>query len=140
MAFLTMLRWNYVDSHGVKLVDEYDSIHTRLQPFWGVSPSVLRKAQATWESRPGTFTIGKLPDSSSAEFLNHTLHDPRIGNRRVQEQLNLLKDVQEWLPEFRATFTEHDGPTQFVGWEMRKAAEEAAERGECAFQLIFFSN
>jgi hypothetical protein len=95
----------------------------------GASHPVLRKAQATWESRSGTFTIGKLPGSSTVEFLNHTLHDAHIRNRRVQEQLNA---VQAWLPEFRATFTEHDDPTQFVGWEMRKAAEEAAERGECA--------
>jgi hypothetical protein len=135
-----MFRWDYVDYHDVKLVDEYDSIHTRLQPFWGVSPSVLREAQATWESQSDTFTIGKLPGSSSVELLNHTLHDSYTGHQRVRDQLNLLEDVQEWLPEFRATFTVHDGPTQFVSWELRKAAEEAAERGECAFKRICFSD
>ena len=130
---LNVYRWHYVDSHDVKLVDEYDSIHDSLEPFWGVNPAVLRGIQTDWESHSDTFTIGKLPGSSTVELLNHTLRDDsRIGRRRVQDQLNLLKDVQQWLPEFRTTFTSQDVPTQFVSWEMRKRAVEAAERGECA--------
>ena len=128
-----MPRWHYVDSHNVKLVDEYDSIHDRLEPFWGVNPAALQQVQADCESQAFTFTIGKLPGSSTVDRLNHTLQDAsRLGHRRVQDQLDLLKDVQQWLPEFRATFTSHDGPAQFVSWELRNKAVEAAKRGECA--------
>jgi len=126
------LRWDYADYHSVQLIDEYDSIHQRLQPFWGVNPITLRELQTDWEGRPDTFTIGKLPDSDIVELLNETMQGSKLGNERVLDQLLLLEDVQEWLPEFRATFTMHDGPMQFVGWEMLQAAEKAAERGECA--------
>lgn len=91
----------------------------------------MRANQAAWETHTDTFTIGKLPDTFTVELLNHTFHND-VGYQRVQDQLDLLEDVQEWLPEFRATYTIHDGPTQFVSWELRKAAEDAAERGECA--------
>ena len=132
VSLFNVHRWDYVDFHDVKLVDEYDSIHARLEPFWGVDPAVLQGIQADWEAHADTFTIGKLPDSSTVELLNNTLQDDSyLGRQRIQDQLDLLEDVQEWLPEFRATFTSHDGPTQFVSWELRKKAEEAAERGEC---------
>ncbi|KAF8576914.1 glycosyltransferase family 90 protein [Ramaria rubella] len=122
--------WDFVDFHEVKLVDEYDSIHARLQPFWGVAPAVLRAAQAQWESKEDTFTIGKNPGATRVILLNDTMGGSHIGRERVQDQLGLLEDVEVWLPPFRATFTMHDGPTQFVGWELRRQAEEAAERGE----------
>jgi len=122
--------WDYVTYHDVQLVDEYDSIHARLQPFWGVDPVQLRAAQAEHETFADTFTIGKLHDDDSVVLLNSTLQGSQLGHQRVQDQLELIDEVQEWLPAFRATFTKHDGPLQFVSWEMRKAAVDAAERGE----------
>ncbi|KAF8487547.1 hypothetical protein JB92DRAFT_3022176 [Gautieria morchelliformis] len=125
------LWWDFVKTHDVKLVDEYDSIHERLQPYWGVDPSVLRASQATWESHSGTFTIGKLPGEHTVKLLNHTIPEgAQLGEERIQNQLELLKDVQEWLPEFRATFWMHDGPIQMVAWEVRSQAKQAAERGQ----------
>jgi hypothetical protein len=38
----------------------------------------------------------------------------RIGHGRVLDQIALLQDIEEYLPEFRATFTVHDGPAQFT--------------------------
>ncbi|KAF8487546.1 glycosyl transferase family 90-domain-containing protein [Gautieria morchelliformis] len=123
--------WDFVDFHKVKLVDEYDSIHERLQPFWGVDPSVLRASQAAWESYSNTFTIGKVSAASAVELLNYTFEDTSVlARERIQNQLDILEDVQDWLPEFRATFTTDDGPTQMVSWELRSKAEEAAARGE----------
>lgn len=125
-------RWDYVTYHNVQLVDEYDSIHARLQPFWGVDPVQLRAAQAESETFGDTFTIGKLHDDDTVVLLNSTMPGSPLDHQRVQDQLELIDEVQDWLPAFRATFTIHDGPMQFVSWEMRKAAVDAAERGECA--------
>lgn len=58
---------------------------------------------------------------------------------RLANQLELLEDIQEYLPQFRATFTMHDGPQHMAGWEMRRQAEEAAERGECVFTHVLES-
>ncbi|KAF8576246.1 glycosyltransferase family 90 protein [Ramaria rubella] len=122
--------WDYVQFHKVKLVDEYDSIHNRFQPFWGVSPPALLAAQTEWEAKPDTFTIGKLPGATHVMLLNATISGSSIDHERVQDQLALLAEVQEWLPPFRATFTIHDGPLNFVSWELKRRATEAAERGQ----------
>ncbi|KAF8487537.1 glycosyl transferase family 90-domain-containing protein [Gautieria morchelliformis] len=123
--------WNFVKTHNVKLVDEYDSIHEKFQPFWGVDPAALNKSQAILETLPDRFTIGKLPGEHSVKLLNQTFRkESRSGEHRIRDQLDLLESVQEWLPDFRATFSMHDGPTQVVGWELYSKAKEAAERGE----------
>ncbi|KIJ36563.1 glycosyltransferase family 90 protein [Sphaerobolus stellatus SS14] len=121
---------DYADFHKVQLIDEYDSIHKRLQPFWGVAPKLLQEAQRNWESHPDTFTIGKSADSDSVELLNDTMNGNPSGMQRVLDQLNILEDVGEWLPAFRATYTMHDGPAQFISWTLREAAERAADLGE----------
>ncbi|KAF8511776.1 hypothetical protein JB92DRAFT_2831055 [Gautieria morchelliformis] len=108
-----------------------DSIHECLQPFWGVDPSVLRASQAAWESYSNTFTIGKVSAASAVELLNYTFEDTSVlARERIQNQLDILEDMQDWLPEFRATFTTDDGPTQMVSWELRSKAEEAVAWGE----------
>jgi hypothetical protein len=126
-----------VQTHDVKLVDEYDSIHEKFQPFWGVDPAALRTSQAKLETLEDRFTIGKLPGELNVKLINQTFRRVSpAGEARIRDQLNLLKDAQELLPEFRATFTMHDGPTQVVGWELRNKAKEAAKRGECMCQAM----
>ncbi|KIJ36259.1 glycosyltransferase family 90 protein [Sphaerobolus stellatus SS14] len=102
----------------------------RLQPFWGVAPKFLQSAQHNWESHPDTFTIGNSADSDTVELLNNTMNENPSGMQRVLDQLNVLQDVGEWLPAFRATFTMHDGPAQYISWTLREAAERAAVLGK----------
>ncbi|KAF8517358.1 hypothetical protein BU17DRAFT_76415 [Hysterangium stoloniferum] len=122
--------WDYVEFHSVQLPDEYDSIHDRLQPFWAIQPAKLRAAQPSWEAKSDTFTIGKTAESPNVVLLNDTMLGSHIGHLRVKDQIALLEDVEEYLPEFRATFTMHDGPSQFISWDLRSAAETAAAMGE----------
>jgi hypothetical protein len=111
-------------------VDEYDSIHARLEPFWGVDPRELRAIQSEWEANQDTFTIGKV-DGEHIALLNDTMRGARMGIQRANDQIDILEDVEEWLPDFRATFTMHDGPRQFTSWELQRRAVEAAAVGEC---------
>jgi hypothetical protein len=51
-------------------------------------------------------------------------------------QIDLLGDVARWLPDFRATFTAHDGPYQFISRELKEAALDAAKRHTCKHNTI----
>ncbi|GJJ08524.1 hypothetical protein Clacol_002742 [Clathrus columnatus] len=128
------LWWDYADYYNVQLRDEYDSIHRQLQPLWGIRPEVLQRLQHDAESQYDSFTIGKIQDSSRIELLNDTLSGNvaygKSGHSRLQDLLAMLEEIQEWLPEFRATFNMHDIPRGQVSWEARYAAEVAAEKGE----------
>ncbi|KAF8517363.1 hypothetical protein BU17DRAFT_91802 [Hysterangium stoloniferum] len=124
--------WHYVEFNSVKLPDEYDSIHHRIQPFWAIPPADLIAAQPLWEQRRDQFVIGKAAGSSKVSLLNQTMSEEaqRIGRLRIEQQLDILKDIGQYLPEFRATFNMHDTPIRFISWEWRKAAEDAAAKGQ----------
>ena len=85
-----------------------------------------------------------------------TAEDERVGLERAHEQLGLLKDIEEFLPHLRVTFSGHDGPAQMVGHEyvssslgsfrsfqrilhgsQRSSLEDAAEMGECEWRSGF---
>ena len=75
-------------------------------------PETLAATQAEWEARPSTFTIGKNQTGGVFELLSHTATNSgaeKLVRHRANMQLNLLADVQQHLPPFRATWTTHDG-------------------------------
>ncbi|KAG8879659.1 Glycosyltransferase Family 90 domain containing protein [Tulasnella sp. 332] len=111
--------WNYTLTHNVQLPDEYDRIHHDLSPFWGIKPHVIRDLQHEWQSEQDTFTI-KVKDHFThlhGHVLTQGMQDS--GFSRAAAQIEILAMVEEWLPDFTATFFAHDGPNQFIDYEMR---------------------
>jgi len=126
-----LCRWDYVVKHKVQLPDEYDQIYRDIEPFWALRPSDIKARQETWETFPGTYTI-----SNEDGFIYLALHtmpegDEDVAETRASDQIKLLREVQQWLPDFRATFTAHDVPYQFIGHDQLSEAREAAGMGEC---------
>ncbi|KAG8710312.1 Glycosyltransferase Family 90 domain containing protein [Ceratobasidium sp. 423] len=118
--------WDYATAHNVQLPDEYDTIFHDLEPFWGIAPHVLRETQRGWEKQDGTYTLASENGKISVGV--HTLGksvDELLP--RANEQVRLLSEVARWLPDFRATFTAHDGPYQFINWELKSSALKAAK-------------
>ncbi|KAF8754258.1 Extension Ser/Thr-type protein kinase [Rhizoctonia solani] len=118
--------WDYVTAHNVQLPDEYDTIFHDLEPLWGIAPDVLRETQRGWEDHDGTYTL--TSENGKIAVGLHTLGksvDELLP--RANEQVKLLSEVARWLPDFRATFTAHDGPYQFISWELKEAALKAAK-------------
>lgn len=130
------LWWDYADYYSIQLPDEYDSINKMLSPLWAIRPQTLQRLQRDAESQFDSFTIGKVrrgsesEEDSKVELLNHTFAKGGHGHSRLKHILDMLDEVQQWLPEFRATFNIHDTPRVQVSWEARQAAERAAEKGE----------
>lgn len=130
--------WEYVQQHRVLLPDEYDRIYHDIEPFWAIEPTELARSQSHLEAQTGSFTIvsdaGQItvevqlpsadPDGLEALAANHGLR------KRAEDQADLLKAVQEWLPDFRATFANDKLPSQIVTAHMRDSAVQAARQGK----------
>ncbi|KAG8745102.1 Glycosyltransferase Family 90 domain containing protein [Ceratobasidium sp. 414] len=119
--------WDYATAHNVQLLDDYDTINHDLEPFWGIAPHVLRHTQHEWERQDGTYTLAS--ENGHIRVGAHTLGkqvDELLP--RANMQIDLLSEVARWLPDFRATFTAHDGPYQFIASELKEAAIAAHKR------------
>ncbi|KAJ7148964.1 glycosyl transferase family 90-domain-containing protein [Mycena crocata] len=119
--------WNYVQQHAVQLPDEYDQIHTDLEPFWGIEPKDLLAVRAELEAKVDSYTLGKTA-TSDVRVVNTSLtpgsYDQLIkGSENI---IDLLSDVEEFLPPFRAVFSPHDGPNRLSDYFVENAARQAA--------------
>ncbi|KAL0579315.1 hypothetical protein V5O48_002713 [Marasmius crinis-equi] len=131
--------WDYVEKHHVQLPDEYDQIHEDLQPFWGISPPELLEIQRELEAKKDSYTIGKN-ETSGVAVVRTSFQEGRYAQliKGTTAVVDLLKDIEEYLPTFRATFSPHDGPNRLSDFEVRDAAVQAASVG--ARQSYHFSS
>lgn len=128
--------WNYVQEYDIKLPDEYDQIYNDLEPYWGMDPRELQKLQEERELELDSFTIGKDHDDDLITLLNMTI-DERNAHRAndfrrftSDVQLDMLRNISQIIPPFRATLRPHDNPTVFMDWSWKRIALEAAQRKE----------
>ncbi|KAG8907344.1 Glycosyltransferase Family 90 domain containing protein [Tulasnella sp. 403] len=122
--------WHYVLEHNIQLPDEYDQIAQDLEPFWGLDPAYLIEQQRVWEDNPevGSYTIVSLDHDVFVS--NHTEQADEVESAisRAEDQLELLDELKQWLPDFRATFSAHDVPYQFIGYDMKSEASTHATK------------
>ncbi|EIN13340.1 hypothetical protein PUNSTDRAFT_58013 [Punctularia strigosozonata HHB-11173 SS5] len=129
--------WDYVEAHDVRLPDEYDQIEDDLATFRALSPRQLQEIVGAWEGHKETFTIGKLGSWRGAgiNIVNATLNggpgDPNweMHVRGARALIALLKDVEQWIPPFRAVFSPHDNPNLLASWRLREEAKKAVAEG-----------
>ncbi|KAG2004732.1 hypothetical protein CC2G_003257 [Coprinopsis cinerea AmutBmut pab1-1] len=119
--------WDYVVEHNVQLPDEYDQIFNDLEPFWGIEPEDLIAIQQEAETKKDSYTVGKTEDGD-VDVLTYAFEEGRyqqliVGSRGV---VSLLREVQDYLPPFRATFSPHDGPNRMSDYNIKKRVLDAA--------------
>ncbi|KAJ3975638.1 glycosyl transferase family 90-domain-containing protein [Lentinula raphanica] len=119
--------WDYVQKHDVQLPDEYDQIHHDLEPFWGLQPSYLLELQMERESKEDTYTIGKNAEGK-LDVLKTAFHEGAYDQLIVgaNEVVDILRDIEDELPSFRATFTPHDSPNLMTDFVVKGTLLEAA--------------
>ncbi|KAF7973136.1 hypothetical protein HWV62_16184 [Athelia sp. TMB] len=127
--------WDYCQANEVQLPDEYDQIYRDLEPFWGMEPHDLRRLQAAHEGHMDSYTIGKDNAADPVSVLkvsfSYTGSEKDKAHRgQALEMIGTLKDVQQWLPPFRAVFSPHDNPNLFTDWEVRSMMVRAAGAGK----------
>lgn len=106
-------RWNYVKEYSVQLPDEYDQIHADLEPFWGIEPKDLLAIRAQLEAKVDSYTLGKTANSF-IDVVNSSFEPGKYDQliKGSEKIIDLLSDIEEFLPPFRATFSPHDGPNR----------------------------
>ncbi|KAJ7591707.1 glycosyltransferase family 90 protein [Mycena floridula] len=121
--------WKYVKLHNIQLPDDYDSIHNDLQPFWAIRSEDLAKSLSDLESRSDhdSYTLGK--NATSRVGVVHTAFGPGRYDDLIRPSariIDLLRDVEEFLPPFRAVFSPHDMPRHLSDYSLKKAHLDAA--------------
>lgn len=121
------LWWKYVVENKVQLPDEYDQIFHDIEPFWGVDPADLRKTQEDLEKKKDSFTLGKN-EQGIIEVLAWAFQDGMYERyiRSSVPLIEMLRMVENDLPDFRATFSPHDGPNRLSDYNIKSAVLAAA--------------
>ena len=123
----------------MQLPDEYNVINERLEPFWGIRPHDLRRIMADWEDhsdipimvfgkaagKPIRILKNGMPEAQADEF-----------EQALRDRLNILLDVEDDLPEFRAIISPGDTPNLLKDWELMQEAREAARKGTCKWFIV----
>ncbi|KAF8634774.1 hypothetical protein AX15_000731 [Amanita polypyramis BW_CC] len=124
------LWWKYVTEHNVQLPDEYDTIYHDLEPFWGLQPTELLKTRDDLESKIDSYTVGKDANGHigvvNYAFREGTYNQLIQGSKAI---INLLSDIEDHLPQFRAVFSPHDGPNRLSDYFVRSTALRTAHDG-----------
>ncbi|KAJ7238056.1 glycosyl transferase family 90-domain-containing protein [Mycena haematopus] len=121
--------WLYVQRHNVQLPDEYDQIYADLEPFWGIEPKDLLAIRDELEAKVDSYTIGKTTDSE-VDVVNTSFTPGKYDQLIVRSDniLDLLSDVEDYLPPFRAVFSPHDGPNRLSDYFVEDTARQAAAK------------
>lgn len=135
--------WFYVEENNVQLPDEYDMIHRDLEPYWGMNPLDLQRIQREWEANEDSYTIGKyLHDGKATKLSLLNMSLPRDNEERHRlllgawELIEMLEEVEEFIPPFRAVFSPHDNPNLPFEYNLRNSALKAAAEGSCTFKCF----
>ncbi|KAI5120290.1 hypothetical protein M0805_005796 [Coniferiporia weirii] len=124
--------WEYVQENKVQLPDEYDAIHDRLEPFWGIRPLDIRRVMADWEDHSDVpvMIFGKA-DGKPIRIIKNGMPEAEALTfaQALRDRLNLLLDVEEDLPDFRAIISPGDTPNLLMDYELMEEARQAARKG-----------
>ncbi|KAG6887517.1 hypothetical protein C0995_014655 [Termitomyces sp. Mi166 len=97
-----------------------------------MDPHDLQRLQFEWEAHSDSYTIGKTGDGPIM-IVNYSLPNMKPGDHDLRsvgyEIMELLKEVEDKMPPFRAIFSPHDNPNLPTDWELRNQAIKHAAAG-----------
>ncbi|KLJ10340.1 hypothetical protein EMPG_14249 [Blastomyces silverae] len=105
--------FNFAQKRGVKLIDEYDTIHHSLLPFWGLGPQLIRtRAKEVIGFDNGVIAVlirnGKVSKIDGGGK----------GNMWKREALkSMLERFVKYLPDMDLAFNIHDEPRVVVPYD-----------------------
>jgi hypothetical protein len=99
-----------------------------------MDPLDLQDIEYEWEGHEDSYTVGKEANGP-INIMNFTLP----GNEQAQvdlkggafEIMELLEEVEEFIPPFRAVFSPHDNPNLHTDFELMSQALKHAAAGTC---------
>lgn len=119
--------------YDIQLPDEYDQIMRDIEPFWGMDPKDLQETLSVWETHNDSYTIGKDSYGDPLSLKRTSFASGEDGDSPLAHGahliIDLMEEVEDLLPPFRAIFSPHDNPNLHVDYELKQQALEAARRG-----------
>jgi hypothetical protein len=96
----------------------------------------LLDIQAEQETRTDSFTLAKNHSEFDTFLDRVAFSDPETWQQRallrgVDEILDLLRPIEQYLPPFRAVFSPHDNPNLLSDYNVKKVTLEAATTKQC---------
>ena len=102
--------YDFAKARGVQLIDEYDSIHESLTPFWGLKPSTIR-GRAREALGFNNNLLGLLVRDGEVKKVQ--------GGQEWQQQATegMMSKFVKFLPDMDLCFNIHDEPRVVVPYE-----------------------
>ncbi|ORX40009.1 hypothetical protein BD324DRAFT_615928 [Kockovaella imperatae] len=124
--------WEFAVNRSFVLIDEFDTIHRDLEPFWGLSAEQIedRRKEFTAMSREKTLL--------SLEIRGGRINfaDPPEGVEKIWDHHGDMRELFaafiDQLPDMNVLINRSDFPFVFVSWEERQRLVELGRRGEVA--------
>lgn len=117
--------WRYCELQAPLIVDDFDSIHQDLLPFWSVSPKELR--ERTWEAiaNPANMVSGI---SIRNGRLTKSPYTPEDHRWMIEGILNMMRPFARWLPDMDLAINLNDEPRVAIPWRDLQSMLAAAGR------------
>ncbi|KAL2826857.1 hypothetical protein BDW59DRAFT_144839 [Aspergillus cavernicola] len=104
-------KWfKFAQSKGVELIDEYDTIHHTLLPFWALTPQTIR-ARAREALGYDNSLFGVLIRDGKVS-LAEGLDEEQVWQREAT--LGMIQNFVQYLPDMDLVFNAHDEPRVIV--------------------------
>lgn len=100
----------FAQASGVTLVDEYDALHRRIEPYYALPSALLRARSERLQSDEGlwlndkTFTV-EVRHGRGQPVLRATGPMSKGVNERPEQMIEILTGIAKYLPEMNITFT-----------------------------------
>ena len=120
--------YEFARRKGVQLVDEYDTIHQSLLPFWALNPSTIRsRAREALGYHDNLLTGLMIRDGNTvkADGNSEWLSEALAG---------MIYEFSQFLPDMDLVFNEHDEPRVVVQAERLSTMIQKAYEEQASFQ------
>ncbi|KAF1832202.1 hypothetical protein BDW02DRAFT_530341 [Decorospora gaudefroyi] len=100
--------YEFATRNGVVLIDEFDTIHDMLLPFWALKPATIRSRIVN--------ALGHEDSALIAVAIRHGAVENFQNGEEWQQQatIGMMKDFVQYLPDMDLGFNRHDEPRVVV--------------------------
>jgi hypothetical protein len=102
-------RWyEFATRRGVQLIDEFDTIHQSILPFWGLEPATIRSRVREAMGNPENFLMSLLIRNGEAVKVE------RAEEWQQKATIGMMQQFLQFLPDMDLVFNIHDEPRVIV--------------------------
>jgi hypothetical protein len=119
--------YKFARANNVQMIDEFDTIHDLLRPFWGLAPSTIRQNIR--------YAIGQEGHPFRALFIrNGQMFKPSFEWDKIQARFesSIIEDMTrkfvQYLPDMDLVFNHNDEPSVVIPHEVLDQLVKSAQR------------